>query len=63
MSKMKDYWGDTIRMSVEYGTVCVSFTERRTYESDRTVSMELDADLARKFVKKLKKAIDEVEDM
>ena len=63
MSKMKDYWGDTIRMSVEYGTVCVSFTERQTYESDRTVSMELDADLARKFVKKLKQAIAEVEDM
>ena len=63
MSKMKDIWGDTLEVVAEDGTVVVTFTEKHPYDGSVCASMELDADLARKFVKKLKKAIAEVEDM
>ena len=57
MSKMKDSWGDTIEVDVEDEHVHVVFSE-----VSRVASMELDAAMTRKFIKKLKKAIAEVED-
>ena len=63
MSKMKDLWGDTIEVLAEDDHVYISFGESRLYADSEFASMELDADLARKFVKKLKKAIAEVEGM
>ena len=62
MSKMKDQWGDTIEVQTGSGCVHIAFTEARPHDSIAIASMERDADLARKFVKKLKKAIAEVED-
>ena len=61
MSKMKDIWGDTIEVDAEDGHVFVSFTEL-IYASSREASMALDADLTRTLIKKLKKALAEVED-
>ena len=63
MSKMKDLWGDTIEVKAEDGYVYVSFTEKHPYDGSQYAAMELDDALARKFVKKLKKSIAEVEDM
>lgn len=63
MSKMKDLWDDTIEVLTEDGHVHVSFTDVRPPGNIVIASMELDAAMARKFVKKLKKAIAEVEDM
>ena len=63
MSKMKDRWGDTIEVQTEDGHVYVSFTKARLYDGGVFADMELDADMARKFVKKLKKAIAEMEVM
>ena len=62
MSKMKDRWGDTIEVQTEDNHVYISFTKARLYDATVVVDMELDADMARKFVKKLKKAIAEMED-
>ena len=62
MSKMKDIWGDTIEVDAEDGYVFVSFTEL-IYATTREASMALDADLTRKLIKKLKKALTELEDM
>ena len=62
MSEMKDIWGDTIEVDAEDGYVLVSFTEL-IYATTREASMALDADLTRKLIKKLKKALAEVEDM
>lgn len=62
MSKMKDLWGDTIEVDADAGYVNVSFTERRPYGASASKSMELDADLTRKFIKKLKKALAVAED-
>ena len=61
MSEMKDIWGDPIEVDAEDGRVFVSFTEL-IYAPPREANMELDAALARKLIKKLKKAIAEVED-
>ena len=58
MSKMKDTWGDTILIGIQPGIVSITFEER-----GRTVSRELDADRTRKLIKKLKKALDEMEVM
>ena len=63
MAKMKDYWGDIIELEAEDGFVFVSFTELRPYGDTVDASMALDAPLARKLIKKLKKALAEVEDM
>ena len=63
MSKMKDLWGDTIVVLAEDDHVYISFSESRLYDDSEFSSMELDADLARKLIKKLKKAIAEVEDV
>lgn len=62
MSKMKDMWGDTIEVFTEEEKVCIYFSER-IFSPPKEANMELDADLARKLIKKLKKAIAEVEDM
>ena len=62
MSKMKDIWGDPIEVDAEDGRVFVSFTEL-IYAPPREANMELDAALARKLIKKLKKALDEMEGM
>ena len=62
MSKMKDLWGDDIEVSTDEGLVGIYFAELYNAEPKET-NMELDAVLARKLVKKLKKAIAEVEDM
>ena len=62
MSKMEDIWGDTIEVDAEDGLVFVSFTESAN-ASSREASMALDADMTRKLIKKLKKALAEVEDM
>ena len=61
MSKMEDIWGDTIEVDAEDGHVFVSFTEL-IYASSREASMALDADMTRKLITKLKKALAEVED-
>ena len=61
MSKMEDIWGDTIEVVAEDGHVFVSFTEL-IYASSREASMALDADMTRKLITKLKKALAEVED-
>ena len=63
MAKMKDYWGDTIELEAEDGFVFVSFTELRPYDDTVDASMALDAPRTRKLIKKLKKALAEVEDM
>jgi len=63
MAKMKDYWGDTIELEAEDGFVFVSFTELRPHDDTVDASMALDAPLTRKLIKKLKKALAEVEDM
>ena len=64
MSKMKDLWGDTIEVTTDEGLVGIHFTEHDfDYVTPNESNMELDAVLARKLVKKLKKAIAEVEDM
>ena len=62
MSKMKDMWGDIIEVSTDEGLVGIRFTEL-FYAPANEATMELDADLARKLIKKLKKAIAEVEGM
>ena len=62
MSKMEDLWGDTIEVYADAGYVGLSFTEKRVYGDSESKSMELDAALTRKFIKKLKKALDEAED-
>ena len=62
MSKMKDVWGDTIEVLAEDNHVYISFGESRLYADSEFASMELDADLTRKLIKKLKKAITETED-
>ena len=70
MSKMKDLWGDTIEVTTDEGLVNISCTELLNLSctelycapSDET-RMELDVALTRKLIKKLKKAIAEVEDM
>ena len=56
MSKMKDTWGDTILIGIQPGIVNIAFEER-----ERSVSRELDADQTRELIKKLKKALDEME--
>ena len=61
MAKMKDYWGDTIELEAEDGFVFVSFTELLPYDDTRDASMALDAPLTRKLIKKLKKALSELE--
>lgn len=61
MSKMKDMWGDTIEVFTEEEKVCIYFSER-IFSPPNEANMELDAALARKLIKKLKKAIAEVED-
>ena len=61
MAKMKDYWGDTIELEAEDGFVFVSFTEL-IYAPPGEASMALDAPLTRKLIKKLKKALSELED-
>ena len=55
MSKMQDRWGDTIEVTTVAGLIFIDFRER-------VADMELDAALARTLIKKLKKAIAEVED-
>lgn len=60
MSKMKDLWGDTIEVLAEDDHVYISFGE---YVDSEFASMELDADLSRKLIKKLKKALAKLEDM
>lgn len=62
MSKMKDLWGDTIEVSTDEGLVGILFTELYR-SSPNEANMELDVVLARKLIKKLKKAIAEVEAM
>ena len=62
MSKMKDFWGDTIEVFTAEGRVCIYFSER-IFSPPKEANMELDADPARKLIKKLKKAIAEVEDV
>ena len=57
MSKMKDTWGDTIRIGTQPCIVSITFEERGW-----TVSRELDADRTRKLIKKLKQVLDETED-
>ena len=62
MSKMKDSWEDTIKaVNADGEYVGVTFIET-LYDDSRYTDMELDAALARKLIKKLKKAIAEVED-
>ena len=61
MSKMKDLWGDTIKVvNVDNEYIGVAFTEKLSDSRWRS-SMELDAAMTREFIKKLKKALAEVE--
>ena len=62
MGKMKDFWGDTIEVFTAEDRVCIYFSER-IFSPPKEANMELDVVLARKLIKKLKKAIAEVEDM
>ena len=62
MAKMKDFWGDTIEVFTAEDRVCIYFSER-TSSPPKEANMELDAVQARKLIKKLKKAITEMEDM
>ena len=62
MSKMTDLWGDPIEVTTDEGLVNISCTELYCAPSNET-RMELDVALTRKLIKKLKKAIAEVEDM
>ena len=61
MSKMKDFWGDTIEVFTDEERVCIYFSER-IFSPPKEANMELDADRARKLIKKLKNAIAEVEE-
>ena len=68
MSKMTDMWGDMILIDAEPGIVSITFTERlpHTIEGDsweRSASMDLDAAQTLKLVKKLMRALDDMEDM
>ena len=60
MSKMKDTCGDTIYIKGMPGLVEVTFEDP---VFGRHTSMELDVSQTRKLIKKLKKALDEMEDM
>ena len=62
MSKMKDLWGDTIEVvNVDGENVYIAFTEKLPGADEAYCSMELDAVMIRKFIKKLKKALAEGE--
>lgn len=61
MSKMKDMWDGTIEVKAEDGYVYVASTEWGLRDEATITYMKLDADLTRKLIKKLKKALAEVE--
>lgn len=67
MSNVKDLWGDFIHITAEPEIVSITCVERvpdgRGYVRDRSTMMDLDAAQTRKLIKKLKKALDEMEDM
>ena len=62
MSKMKDLWGDHIVVDTIDGLVDIAFAVI-VNEKRKELDMVLDAALTRKLIKKLKKAIAEVEDV
>ena len=68
MSKVTDIWGDTISIDVWPKVVTITSDEERhcAYgcpSEDVSTTMELDADQAHELIKKLKKALDEMEGM
>ena len=68
MSKVTDIWGDTISIDVWPKVVTITSDEERhcAYgcpSEDVSTTMELDAGRTRKLIKKLKKALDEMEGM
>ena len=68
MRKMKDMWGDTISIDVWPKVVTITSDEGRPCayggpSEEVSTTMELDADQTRELIKKLKKALAEVEDM
>ena len=68
MSKVTDIWGDTISIDVWPEVITITSDEERhcVYgcpSGDVSTTMELDADRTRKLIKKLKKALDEMEGM
>ena len=63
MSKVMDLWEGTIEVAPKARYVYLSCTERLPDGGTVYTTMELDAALTRKLIKKLKKALDEVEDV
>ncbi len=66
MSEMKDIWGDTISIDVWPKVVTITSAEGRPCayggtSEEVSTTMEFDADQTRKLIKKLKKALAEME--
>lgn len=59
MSEMKDMFGDTIYIETEPGLVTITFVLSSGFDA----VMHLEAGQTRMLIKKLKKALDEMEDM
>ena len=66
-SAMRDMWGGAIFIDAEADAVGITFVEDSGLPwadpGNLSASMELDADQTRKLIKKLKKALYEMEDM
>ena len=64
---MRDMWGGAIFIDAEPGMVGITFVEDSGLAwldpGNLSASMELDADQTRKLIKKLKKALNEMEVM
>ena len=67
MSNVMDMWGDFIHIDAEPGMVGITFVEDSGLAwadpGNLSASMELGAAQTRKLIKKLKKALDEMEGM
>lgn len=63
MSNVMDMWGDFIHIDTEPESVSVIVVKREVGRYDRTVSVEFDAAQTRKLIKKLMRALDDMEDM
>ena len=63
MSKVTDMWGDIIFIDTGHRSVNITFEDGYGLREDPPFGMALDADQTRKLIKKLKKALDEMEDM
>lgn len=68
MTKVMDIWGDTISIDVWPKVVTITSAEGRPCAcggppEEVSTTMELDADQTRELIKKLKKALDEMEGM